>query len=151
MNAVSPLIIPILAMVIPIVAIIGGIWGKAHSDRVKADQRMAMLARGHSLAEIEAVLAPAETDVYGNARPAKDPLRSLGNTRRAAVVLISVGMGLIAFFVVLEWVLREGEVFAGAAAGLIPLMIGLGFVLDYWLQKRDMARFGLEVEPDRKP
>jgi hypothetical protein len=36
-------------------------------------------------------------------------------------------------------------VLAGAAAGLIPLAIGVGFFVDYNLQKRELARFGLEV------
>jgi hypothetical protein len=147
---ISPIFIPIIGMLIPIVVIIGGMWGKAHADRVKADQRMAMLARGHSLAEIDAVLKMG-SDVDGHGRPPKDPLRSLGSARRTAVVLISVGLGTILFFFVLHWILRQVEVLAGAAAGLIPLTIGLGFVVDYWLQKREMARFGLEVEGDRRP
>ncbi len=33
-----------------------------------------------------------------------------------------------------------------AAAGLIPLAIGVGFLVDYTMQKRELARFGLEVE-----
>jgi hypothetical protein len=38
-------------------------------------------------------------------------------------------------------------------AGLIPLAIGLGFWVDYKMQARDLARFGLEVDthnPARK-
>jgi hypothetical protein len=141
----SPFPVAIAAMLIPIVAIIGGIWGKAHADRLKADQRMALLARGHSLAEIEAVLK-TENDVYGSSRPEKDPLRSLGNARRTAVVLISTGLGLIAFFSALAFVVGNPKVFAGAAVGLIPLLIGLGFVVDYQLQKRELSRFGLEID-----
>ena len=34
---------------------------------------------------------------------------------------------------------------SGAAVGLIPLAIGVGFLIDYQLQKRDLSRFGLEV------
>ncbi len=140
----SPFIIPVVAMLIPIVAIIGGVWGKVSADRTRADQRMAMLARGIPLAEIENVLGTA-TD---NDRPyaVKDPMRSLGNARRAAIVLISTGLGLIVFFFMLEMILQVREVLAGAAAGLIPLVIGLGFVVDYFLQKRELSRFGLELD-----
>jgi hypothetical protein len=141
----GPFLVAIAALSIPVVAIIGGIWGKAHSDRLKADQRMALLARGHSLTEIESVLK-ADADVYGNEKSAKDPLRSLGNARRAAVVLISVGLGLIAFFNALSVALHDRDVLAGAAAGLIPLFIGIGFVVDYQLQKRELSRFGLEID-----
>jgi hypothetical protein len=38
-------------------------------------------------------------------------------------------------------------VLAGAAVGLMPLAVGIGFVIDYHLQKRDLSRFGLEVGP----
>ena len=33
-----------------------------------------------------------------------------------------------------------------AAAGLIPIAIGVGFWIDYKMQARDLARFGLEVD-----
>jgi hypothetical protein len=86
----------------------------------------------------------------GNGSAVKDPMRSLGNARRTAVVLISVGVGLMLFFIVLSIVLSVREVLAGAAAGLIPLVIGIGFWIDYGLQKREMSRFGLEIIPDRQ-
>jgi hypothetical protein len=33
----------------------------------------------------------------------------------------------------------------GAAVGIIPLAIGIGFFVDYNLQKRELSRFGVEV------
>jgi hypothetical protein len=36
-------------------------------------------------------------------------------------------------------------VVSGVAIGLIPLAIGVGFLIDYNLQKRDLAHFGLEA------
>jgi len=39
----------------------------------------------------------------------------------------------------------ERDVLAGAAVGIIPLAIGIGFFIDYNLQKRELSRFGLEV------
>jgi uncharacterized protein DUF6249 len=77
--------------------------------------------------------------------PVKDPLRSLGNARRAGIVLVSVGVGLTLFFIVLSFIVQVREVLAGAAAGIIPLAIGIGFFIDYNLQKRELSRFGLEV------
>jgi hypothetical protein len=32
------------------------------------------------------------------------------------------------------------------AAGIIPIAIGVGFYIDYQMQARDLARFGLEVD-----
>ncbi|ADW68092.1 DUF6249 domain-containing protein [Granulicella tundricola] len=138
----SPFVVPLGAFLVAIVAIAGGLFSQAHARRVKADQRMAMLARGIPLVEIEAVLKTAKDE---EERPVKDPMRSLGNARRTAVVLISSGLGLMLFFAVISFILHERDVMAGAAIGLIPLAIGLGFVVDYQLQKREMARFGLEI------
>jgi hypothetical protein len=138
----SPFVVPLGAFAVAIVAIVSGIAGQAHARRLKADQRMALLARGVPIAEIEAILKASNED---EERVAKDPMRSLGNARRTAIVLISLGIGTVVFFVVLAYVVHTREVLAGAAAGLIPLALGLGFVVDYRLQRKEMARFGLEV------
>jgi len=140
-------IIPVVALLIPIVAVIGGIWSHVHQSRIKADQRMAMIARGMSLDDIERLLGKPGDDM----RPPKDPLRSLSNARRAGIVLVSVGVGLIVFFLLLTAILHVHEVLSGAAAGLIPLAIGIGFFIDYNLQKRELSRFGLEVDADVPP
>jgi hypothetical protein len=139
----SPFIIPVAGISVAIVAIICGAVTQMHKSRLRADQRMALIARGMSPAEIESFLKTTQEDEQ---RAPKDPLRSLGNSRRAAVILISIGLGLIAFFLVLETILQVRPILAGAATGLIPLAIGIGFVVDYQMQKRELARFGLEIE-----
>jgi hypothetical protein len=139
--AFSPFIVPVAGCLVGIVAIVSGIWLEGHKRRMKSEERIAMLARGVPLAEIEKMLGAGDEE-----KPAaKDPLRSLGNARRAGIVLVSVGVGLILFFLVLTAVVQVREVLAGAAAGLIPLAIGIGFFIDYNLQKRELSRFGLEV------
>ena len=142
----SPLIIPLGGFVVAIVAIVSGIWSDAQNKRIRADQRMAMLARGMSIDDIERVLG----QVREEERPPKDPLRSLSNARRTGIVLVSSGIGLIVFFITLTIIVRERNVLAGAAAGLIPLAIGIGFFVDYNLQKRELSRFGMEIEPEHK-
>lgn len=142
----SPFIVPVVACFIPIVAIGGGIWSQAYQRRLKAEQRMAMLARGIPLSEIEMVLgAQDRTD---GVRPQHDPLRRMKNARTAAIVLMSVGTGLMLFFIVLSHVLQERDVLAGAAAGLIPFAIGVGFLIDYMLQRRDVLALGLTTRAD---
>ena len=141
----SPLIVPLGAFVVAIVAIVSGIWSDAHNKRIRADQRMAMLARGMSSDDIEKVLGKAREEE----RAPKDPLRSLSNARRAGIVLVSTGVGLLLFFITLTVILHERNVLSGAAAGLIPLAIGIGFFVDYNLQKRELSRFGMEIDPSR--
>ena len=123
-----------------VVAIIAGIWLDGHKRRIKSEERIAMISRGVPLAEIEKMLGSGSED-----KPVKDPLRSLGNARRTGIVLVSVGVGLTLFFVFLSYILHERDVLSGAAVGIIPLAIGIGFFIDYNLQKRELARFGLEV------
>lgn len=141
----SPLIIPLGAFVVAIVAIVSGIWSDANNKRIRADQRMAMLARGMSIDDIEKALGKAN-DVD---KAPKDPLRSLSNARRAGIILISCGIGIMLFFIALEIILREREILSGAAVGFIPLAIGIGFFVDYNLQKRELSRFGMEIDPEQ--
>jgi hypothetical protein len=137
----SPFVIPVAGCLVAVVAIVSGIWLDAQKRRIKSEERMAMLARGVPLAEIEKMLGTGSEEKP----PVKDPLRSLGNARRAGIVLVSVGVGLILFFLVLTAIVQVREVLSGAAAGLIPLAIGVGFFIDYNFQKRELSRFGLEV------
>jgi len=134
----SPFMVPLGAFVVGIVGIVSGVLGGAYKQRLKAEQRLAMLARGMSAAEIEKILS-------AEGRTMRDPLQSLAGTRRTAIVLISSAIGIMLFFLVLAWIVNEHEVLSGGAIGLIPLSIGVGFLIDYQLQKRELSRFGLEM------
>jgi hypothetical protein len=142
----GPFLVPLGAFVIAIVAIVSNAVGEAHRRRIKSEQRLAMVARGMNVDDIDKLLASANDDN----RQGRDPLRSLANTRRTANVLISIGVGLILFSLALTMILGHHEVLSAGAAGLIPLAIGVGFLIDYNLQKRDLARFGLEVGQGEK-
>jgi hypothetical protein len=135
--------IPIGAFAVAIVAIVSGVVNEAQRQRLTAEQRMAMVARGMRVEDIDKLLTKANVD----GKPVKDPLQSVANTRRIAIVLISSGIGLALFFIVLSLIVTERDVLAGAAVGLMPLAVGVGFLIDYHLQKRDLSRFGLEVGP----
>jgi tetrahydromethanopterin S-methyltransferase subunit E len=139
----SPVMIPVAGCAVGAIAIVSGIWFEAQQRRNKADQRMAMIARGVPIAEIEKLLGAGDDE-----KRVRDPLRSLGNARRTGIVLTSIGVGLILFFVTLTIILQERDVLSGAAVGIIPLAIGIGFFIDYNLQKRELSRFGLEVEAE---
>ena len=145
----SPFIVPLGAFLVAIVAIISGIAGQAHARKLKAEQRMAMVQRGMPAEQIDLLLKSTRDD--GEEIKTRDPLRSLGNARRTAVVLVSVGVGLILFGILLTLIERDREVLTVSACGLIPLVIGIGFFVDYNLQKRELARFGLEVAADPPP
>jgi hypothetical protein len=155
MNEFSPILVPIVAMLIPIVAIIAGAYSQAQKSRLRADQQMALIARGVPLAEVEAFMQRT-SPVTADDRPVRDPMRSLGNARRTATVLISLGVGLTIFLLIFGGIMRAHvdqtagwALMACSAAGLIPLAIGIGFLFDYNMQKREMSRFGLELDAGR--
>jgi hypothetical protein len=140
-SELSPYVVPLGAFAVGIFAIVCGAISQAHTQKLKADQRMAMVARGMNADDIDKLLGKAS----GDGKPMRDPMQSLANTRKTGIVLISSGVGLLLFFVVLAWVLSVHEVLSGGAVGLIPLAIGVGFLIDYKLQKRDLSRLGLEI------
>ncbi len=140
-SEINQYAVPLGAFAVGIVAIVAGAFNQQHREKLKADQRMAMVARGMNPDDIDKLLGKASAD----GRVVKDPLQSLARARRTAIVLISTGVGLMLFSVVLTWILHVHEVLSAGAAGLIPFAIGVGFLVDYHLQKRDLARFGLEV------
>ncbi len=94
----SPFVVPVAGCLVGVVAIVCGIWLDAHKRRLKSEERIAMISRGVPLAEIEKMLGVGDEDKA----PVKDPMRSLGNARRTGIVLVSVGVGLVLFFLVLR-------------------------------------------------
>jgi hypothetical protein len=154
----SPFIVPVAALMLAAVAVVSSAVSKAHARRIKAEQRMAMVARGMKAEEIALLLdqSPEELDaqharetLLGMASRSmyRDPMRSLLAARRTAIILCSVGLGAILFFVLLAHIESDHEIYSGAAAALIPLAIGIGFFIDYHLQKRDLKSLGADVEP----
>jgi len=136
--------VPLGAFALTLGIVVSFVIAQAHARRLKADQRIAMVQRGLRVEEIERLLGTREE----GDRPARDPVRSLANARRAGILLVSTGLGIMLFFLVLTIILHERDVLSGGAAGLIPFAIGVGFFIDYGLQKREMSRFGLEVGAD---
>lgn len=140
----TPFIVPVAAFLMVLGISIAGIVSSVMQSRIRAQQRLAMLAQGASIEQIERLIGTKDEEV----KSTRDPLRSLANARRAGIVLVSSGVGLIIFFLVLTLIVHVREVLAGAAVGLIPVAIGIGFFIDYNLQKRELSRFGLEVDAD---
>ena len=147
----GPFIVPLGAFLVAIVAIVSSAVSKAHARRMQAEQRMAMLQRGMTIEQIAQVLQPESAEEAEDIPRTKDPLRSLGNARRAGTVLISIGAGIILFGLLLAEIERDRETLIVAATGFIPLAMGIGFFVDYNLQKRELARFGLEIAADQPP
>ena len=148
----SPYIVPIVVFIWMTIVAVAKVIGKAQANRVMAEQRIAMLQRGMTPEQIAVVLQPVkDEEEVEEAAKIKDPLRSLANARRAAVLLIAVGIGIALFGYLLALIVGDHEVLVVSATGLLPLVIGIGFFVDYNLQKRELSRFGLEVGAEPPP
>ena len=147
----GPFIVPLGAFLVAIVAIVSSAVSKAHARHTRAAQRMAMLQRGMTIEQIDQVLQPE------SAEEAEDLPRP-GTPCAASAMRAGLGSfsprsasASSCLALLLALIVREREVLAVAACGLIPLAIGIGFFVDYHLQKRELARFGLEVAADLPP
>ena len=139
-------LVPLGAFLVAIVAIIAGAVSRAHDKRLRAEQHMALLARGVPLAEIEAYMS-AGHDV--EERVPSHPTRRMGTSRRSAMVLISVGVGIALFGLCLTWIVRERDVLVVAATGLVPFAIGVGFLADYGLQRKEVETLQMALEDEK--
>ena len=86
--------------------------------KLRADERMAAIARG--------VTVPFETEVTPAAR-----------SRKYGILLVSGAIGFIATFGAIAGITHEPETWAAAAFGFIPLAIGIGYFIDFTLSRRE--------------
>ena len=93
-SDLSPYVVPLGAFAVGIIAIVSGALSQAHTQKLKADQRMAMVARGMNADDIDKLLSKAS----GDGKPMRDPMQSLATTRKTGIVLISSGSGIDSFF-----------------------------------------------------
>ena len=124
-----------------------GIYSEMDQKRLRSQERMTLLARGMSIEDIERLQRQVQNE------DVSDPVRTMNNIRRTALSLFGSGAGLVLFGLLLAAILQMRVLLIVAAAGLIPIAIGVGFWIDYKMQARDLARFGLEVDarnPARK-
>jgi len=119
-----PLFIPILAMFIPIIAILSHYIGKAHSERQR-HETIRELARAGQPIPPELLADAQDSDFHRARRNQANPNRIL----IPAVINIGIGFGLMGMFATMMpgyWLW---------SIGLLPLCMGLGLVV-YWAVER---------------
>jgi len=123
-HAFNPLMIPILALMIPIVAIVAHYLGRANSERQRHETIRELARAGQPI--------PPELLVDFQDSGSQCARRDRANPNRIlvpGVINVSAGLGLMAMFAVMlpgSWLW---------ATGLLPLFLGLGLVL-YWSVER---------------
>ncbi len=112
-------IVPVAAILLAAVGLISSAVSKAHARRTQAEQRMAMIARGMKPEDIALLLNTPLDD----GKSVGDPLQRLMAIRRTGIILSSIGIGTIIFFVLLVHIENDRDIYSGAAASLIPLAV----------------------------
>lgn len=132
LNAIdSPIMIPIAIFAMVLGIVVAALAADYHKRRLQTEERMAAIARGIPL--------PPE--------PVPDPGAALMNQRRrvrglrtAGIVLVAGSLGAAIFAFLLVWILQEHDALVVAACAVVPFAIGLGLLVDYWLQIRDVQQ-----------
>jgi hypothetical protein len=118
MNDIGGGMIGLVAVILSLGIPMAAMYTYFRVRKLKADERMAAIARG--------VAVPFEQEATPAAR-----------SRKSAILLISGALGFMATFGVIAGVFHEPETWAAAAFGLIPLFIGVGYLLDFTLTRRE--------------
>ena len=140
----SPFIIPVAGCVMILGMTASSMWAKVRSEEIKSHERLARIAQGlpvETPTNWEEVTLKAATE-QGSAGPAvsRGKVNDGSGARRAGIVLVSIGVGLFSFFLALAAIVQVHEVLAGGAAGILPLAIGIGFLVDARIKKQEYER-----------
>ncbi len=137
----SPFSVPVAGCLMILGIVVAGIWSGIRTREIEGQERLAAIAKGIAPPPTPAELAA----IHG--RPDVNLARRRANSRRAGIVLLFTGVGVALFFIVLSAVLQIREVLSGAAAALIPLAIGVGFLVDTRIQTRELEESQMNSRP----
>ncbi len=128
----SPFIVPVAGclMILGIVAV--GNWSGARKRELESQERLAAIAKGITPPPTASELA------FSQGRPSISLVRRRANIRLAGIVLLGSAVGIALFFIALSIILQERDVLSGAACALIPLGIGVGFLIDTRIQTQEI-------------
>jgi uncharacterized protein DUF6249 len=118
MGDVGAGLIGLVAVVLFLGIPMAGMYTYFRVRKLKTDERMAAIARGVSV-------------------PFEEPIAPSARSRKNAILLISGAVGYIAAFGLIAGIVHEPETWTAAAFGLIPLSIGVGYLLDFTITRRE--------------
>ncbi len=125
----SPFIVPVAVFAMVLGIVIVNTISSIHTRRLQSEERLAAIAKGIPIPE------PTPEPI-----PVVDQHRRARAMRTGGIVCVATGLGLSVFGLLLTWIVQEHNVLVVAAAGLIPLAVGVGLLVDYAFQMRDVAQ-----------
>jgi hypothetical protein len=126
----SPFIVPVAAFAMVLGIVIVANISNYHTRKLKSEERMAAIAKGIPLPP-EPQIDLTTLGQIERASSQEDAVRRARGLRTGGIVLVSIGVGLSVFGWLLAWIVQQHDVLVVSAAGLIPLAIGIGLLVDY--------------------
>jgi hypothetical protein len=112
--------------------VISSVLAGIRNRELESQERLAAIAKGLPVPPTKGELE------LNRVQPVGSTTRRIANSRLAGLILSGTGIGLALMCSIIAMILGVKEVFCGAAAGLIPLGIGVGFLIDSNIQKREL-------------
>ena len=128
----SPFIVPVAGCFMIAVIVIASTAAASRKREIESQERLAAIAK---------VIMPPPTHeelALTRPQPTSSAERRFNNIRLTGIILVGGALGAILFFCILSVILGQRDVLSGAACGLIPLGLGVGFLIDARFQKRDL-------------
>lgn len=132
----SPFIVPVAAFAMVLGIVIVANISNYHTRKLKSEERLAAIAKGIPLPP-EPQMDLTALGQMERASTAEESARRARGMRTGGIVLIAVGIGMALFSFFLSWIIQEHDTLVIAAAGLIPLAVGAGLLVDYAVRKND--------------
>ena len=108
------LVAVILGMGVPL----GALYTYYRVRKLRSEERLAAIARGVEI-------------------PMQPELSQAAHSRRAGILIISGAVGYILAFGLIARIQADRDIWTVAAFGLIPLAIGIGYIFDFTLVRRE--------------
>ena len=128
----SPFIVPVAGCAMIACIVIASTAAASRKREIESQERLAAIAKG--------IMPPPTHEELALTRPqpTSSAERRFNNIRLTGIILVGGALGAILFFCILSVILGQRDVLSGAACGLIPLGLGVGFLIDARFQKRDL-------------
>jgi hypothetical protein len=116
-------IIGLVAVIMSLGIPLGAMYTYYRVRKLRTEERLAAIARGASI--------PMEPELSHAAR-----------SRKAAILLVSGALGWILAFALIGQIERDPEVWVAAVVGIIPLAVGIGYFVDFTLNRGEAKTAG---------
>jgi hypothetical protein len=131
----SPFVVPVAGCFMILGIVVAGIWSGTRNREMESQERLAAIAKG--------IVPPPTKDELAithafQGAPTVNTLRKRNGVRTGGWVLVGVGSGIVLTCALIAYIVGERDVLCGSAAGLIPLGIGVGLLIDAQIQTREL-------------